>query len=81
MHSPALSRRLALLRRLRRIGVLVSAALIAIAALLFFAARVGEKVSHSGTQELINGQAGTGSLLLPLGLFVAGIIGLAICLK
>jgi hypothetical protein len=81
MHPPATSRRRALLRRLRRVGTLVSTALIVIALLLFFTTSVSEKVSRAGTQELINGQAGTGSLLLPLGLFVLGIVGLAICLK
>jgi hypothetical protein len=81
MQLSTAARRRSLLRRLRRIGVLVSAALIAIAVLLFFTTGVSEKVSRAGTQELINGQAGTGSLLLPLGLFVLGMLGLAICLK
>lgn len=81
MHPAVTTRRRALLRRLRRIGVLVSSALIAVAILLFFTVSVSEKVTRSGTQELINGQAGTGTLLLPLGLFVLGIVGLAVCLK
>ncbi|HWE64072.1 MAG TPA: hypothetical protein VHB98_20355 [Chloroflexota bacterium] len=74
-------RRRRLLRLLRRIGVLVSVALLVAAVILFAGIGVSEQVSKHATQELLNGQANTTSVLLPLGLFLLGIVGLAISLR
>ncbi len=62
--------------RIRRIGTLLSIALIACAVVLF----TSINVSSDGAKEWIAGQTATQGLLLPLALLVAGVIGLAICL-
>lgn len=63
--------------------MVLSIALVAWAIFLF--SGVGVSVVHvpanNSAHELLNGRDDSSSLLLPLGLFVAGIVGLATCLK
>jgi H+/Cl- antiporter ClcA len=63
-------------RRLRRLGLLAAVGLIAAAVILFS----GITVSSDGTHEWLNGRQDTQSLLLPLLLFLLGMIALALCL-
>jgi hypothetical protein len=61
--------------RYRKIFALVFVLVIAVAVMLF----LGTDVTSNGKQEWIGGRDDTRALLLPLGLFVVGMIGLAIC--
>lgn len=66
---------------LRKIGVLISAALILWAIALCFGVDVTTLVGRNGVQyEQINGRNDASGLLLPLGLFIVGVAGLATCL-
>jgi cell division protein FtsW (lipid II flippase) len=62
--------------RYRKIFAIIFVLLIAVAVMLF----LGTDVTSNGKQEWIGGRDDTRSLLLPLGLFVVGMIGLAVCL-
>jgi hypothetical protein len=62
--------------RLRRLGLLAAVGLIAAAVILFN----GITVSGDGSHEWLNGRQDTQSLLLPLVLFLLGMITLALCL-
>jgi Na+/proline symporter len=75
----ARSRRL--VRLLRRVGLVLSVALIAVAVFMFATTTVSVPSLNDTGNELINGQQNTSSLLLPLALFAAGIAGLAACLR
>jgi H+/Cl- antiporter ClcA len=63
-------------RRWRRLGLLAAVGLIAASVVLFN----GITVSSDGTHEWLNGSQDTQSLLLPLLLFLLGMIALALCL-
>jgi len=66
---------------LRKIGVLLSAALIVWAVALSFGVDVTTLFGRDGVRhEQINGRDDSSGLLLPLGLFIVGIAGLAGCL-
>lgn len=65
--------------RLRRLLLLLCGALIAVSVLLFLGLQVGE--THGGTVEIINGQANTDALGLPLAVFVLGAGGLLLVLS
>lgn len=60
--------------RLRRALLIVCGALIAVAVLMFFNLQISE--TNHGTTELINGQADTAALAVPLAVFVIGAAGL-----
>lgn len=60
----------------RRIGALIAVALIGWSIAMF----LGIGVTTNGSQEWISGRGDTRDLLLPMGLFVLGMIGLAVCL-
>jgi len=64
-------------RTLRRLGLLLSIAVIVWAVALFF----GMGVEYNHGQESLNGQSTSASLLAPLALFLSGIAGLAVTLK
>ena len=70
------ARRRRRVRLLRRLGVLGGATLIASAVVLANSI----VVSSDGHQELLNGQGDSQSLLLPLLLFVLGMLALALSL-
>ena len=63
---------------LRRIALLVCAALVVVAISLFLNVQLAE--THGGTVELIDGQPDAGALELPLALFVVGATGLLLAL-
>ncbi|HEY8286605.1 MAG TPA: hypothetical protein VIJ28_19625 [Chloroflexota bacterium] len=63
--------------RWRRYGTVAAVAVIAVAVYLL----PGVAVTNHGAQELIGGRDDTRSLLLPLGLFILGMAGLAACLR
>ncbi len=65
--------------RLRRLLLLLCGVLIAVSVLLFLGLQVGE--THGGTVEVINGQANTDALGLPLAVFVLGAGGLLLVLS
>ena len=76
--APHAARRRKLRSLLRKIGVLISAALILWAIALSFGVDVSTLVGRDGVQhEQINGRDDASGLLLPLGLFLVGIAGLA----
>jgi hypothetical protein len=62
--------------RYRKIFAVLFVLVVAVAVMLF----LGTDVTFNGTQESIGGRDDTRALLLPLGLFVVGMIGLAVCL-
>ena len=62
--------------RYRKIFAVVFVLVVAVAVMLF----LGTDVTSNGKQEWIGGRDDTRALLVPLGLFVVGMIGLAICL-
>ncbi len=62
--------------RYRKIFAVLFVLVVAVAVMLF----LGTDVTSNGTQEWIGGRDDTRALLLPLGLFVVGMIGLAVCL-
>ena len=62
--------------RYRKICAVIFAIVVVCAIMLF----VGTDVTSNGKQEWIGGRSDTRGLLLPLGLFVVGMIGLAVCL-
>ncbi len=80
-HTRAQERRRALLRLLRRAGVVTGVVLIVVAVLWFSSISVSVQVSSGVTQELVNGQQNSSSLLPPLGTFAAGLTLLAACLR
>lgn len=67
---------------LRKIGVLLSVALILWAIALSFGVDVTTLIGRDGVQhEQINGRDDSSGLLLPLGLFIVGIAGLSASLS
>lgn len=60
--------------RLRRLLLVICGAVTALSLLLFLNIQISE--THGGTVELINGQANTDALALPLALFILGLGGL-----
>ncbi len=62
--------------RYRKFFAVVFVLVVAVAVMLF----LGTDVTSNGKQEWLGGRGDTRVLLLPLGLFVIGMIGLAICL-
>ncbi len=62
--------------RWRRVGALCAVALMASALYLF----LGVGVTTNGSQEWIGGRSDTHDLLLPMALFILGMLGLAACL-
>lgn len=59
--------------RLRRALLVLCGALIALSILMFLNVQISE--THGGTVELINGQANTDALAVPVALFVIGLAG------
>ncbi|HVC79268.1 MAG TPA: hypothetical protein VNL35_02050 [Chloroflexota bacterium] len=64
-------------QRWRRYGAIAAVVIIAAAVYLL----PGVEVTHHGAGELVGGRNDTRNLLLPLGLFVMGMAGLAACLR
>jgi hypothetical protein len=62
--------------RLRKIFILLSASVIVVAVMMF----LGMDVTSAPGRETIGGRDDTQPLLLPMALFIAGMIGLAVCL-
>ncbi|MGH2344046.1 MAG: hypothetical protein ACRDG4_02395 [Chloroflexota bacterium] len=62
--------------RIRKIFTLISALVIAVAVMMF----LSMDVTSVPGQETIGGRDDTRLLLLPMGLFIIGMIGLALCL-
>lgn len=60
--------------QLRRVAILVFGALLVLGIAMLLGVQVSEE--HSGTIELINGQANTDALALPLMLSIVGAAGL-----
>lgn len=60
--------------RLRRALLILCGALIAISVLMFLNLQISE--TNHGTVEIINGQADTAALAVPLAVFVIGAVGL-----
>ena len=63
--------------RWRQMSATVAVALIAVALYLL----LSTSVTTNGAQEWIGGRDDTRDLLLPMGLFIAGMVGLAACLR
>lgn len=62
--------------RLRKIFILLSAGAIVVAVMMF----LGMDVTSAPGRETIGGHGNTQPLLLPMAIFIAGMIGLAVCL-